>query len=158
MSLTYKDAHSISDNDLDHNWFTEFTNIIYRLHNHELKNLKSRRKELPDKYKNKFVQSPFTTRDEITTYTMGLTRNQHEKREIDRVPMHNASTDTSVQRSLSNLRSYINSITVNNVPTTPNYSTDSTTDIIVPSILSYDTDKSTESRLTTTPIDYSTYD
>ena len=70
--LAYKDTVSIYSNDLSNNHFTNFTNTVYHLHKYELTNLNSPRKELYDKYKSQFIQSSFTTCDEITMCTIVL--------------------------------------------------------------------------------------
>ena len=67
-SLSHEDANSISVNDLGQNRFTEFNNSVYYLNNIGLKKTQSTRKLLTSAYKKQYLQSLFTTHDEITSY------------------------------------------------------------------------------------------
>ena len=93
--LNLAQARDISINDLGHNRIIEYTNTVYYLHNQDLKKNKSLRAKIPVKYKKQFVQSPFTTHDEIATYTKMLLRPARVKRNISDV-----SCDITPDRSL----------------------------------------------------------
>ena len=91
--LSSKDTNSISEVDLGHNWFTEFTNTVSHLHNHQLTKIKSSRKLLSDKYMKQCIQSPFTTREKVSIYTAELTWNKNKKRNIDLISIHRQIED-----------------------------------------------------------------
>ena len=73
-------------NDLGYNRFREFTNLVYNLHNKNLKKLTHGRECVADQYEKKIVQSSFERRDEIISYNNYLRRYKDCKRRNNNVP------------------------------------------------------------------------
>ena len=95
-SLSHEDANSISVNDLGRNRFTEFTNSVYHLNNTGLKKTQSTRKLLTSAYKKQYVQSPFATHDEITSYVKLLQKKKRTQQIITIMPEDPIMTNLSL--------------------------------------------------------------